>query len=850
MNTHEKRARYRQLVAAKYQVYNSLFMSLPYDQIANIGMLLPILTHLCETGYAAGEGPTEIVKRFFERHTELKTEGEQIDFLFKIIQYVERQVVLFDSIEDAAYPEIAEMSDEVPLVECLRRYKAEGKLPDLRQKLSDFGIRYVFTAHPTQFYPDAVQGIMHDLRSAAREDRISDIDLLLQQLGQTPFLNKNKPSPFEEAISILYYLRDVYFDAVAELLLDIQAELSDSDPFGNPNLIQLGFWPGGDRDGNPFVTADITLEVAKLLRMTVMKCYYGSLKKLRRKLTFRTVDALLEALSDRLYDNMFAIEQDLDYTDILQPLLDARQMVVENHNSIYLNNLDKLITQVKVFKTHFAALDIRQDSRVHARAVAAIVDLYRLAPKPYAELSAAEKRHLMTTVHYRAEANDFTDPVIQDTIRNIQQLGRIQQMNGEAGCNRYIISNSEDELAVLHVFGLFRLCGWKSEDVLFDIVPLFETMTGMAVSDSVMDGLFRFAPYRAHIARRGSRQTMMLGFSDGTKDGGYLKANWEIFNTKEKLTRVCGEHGISALFFDGRGGPPARGGGKTQRFYAAQGRHIANHEIQITIQGQTITSMYGTPEQFRNNCEQLIGAGLANALPAGQPIDYTSRQRTLMGELADISYRKYTELKEHPQFMPYLVHMSTMQYYGKANIGSRPGKRGDKKEPAFSDLRAISFVGAWSQLKQNVPGYFGIGTALAEWKEQGRMAEIQALFRDMPFFKTLLLNSMMSLSKSYFPLTAYMQNDPIFGSFWRILYDEYALSVAMMLEVSGYQELMEEEPLSKASIELRESMVLPLLTIQQFALQQIVGGTEKSDTYQMMVTRSLFGNINASRNSA
>lgn len=838
------------MVTSKYQVYNSLFMSLPYDQIANIGMLLPILTQMCEAGFSAGEDPTEIIKRFFERHTDLATEDEQIGFLFKIIQYVEREVVLFDSIEDAAYPDIANMSDDVPLLELLRRYKADGKLSELRQKLSDFSIRYVFTAHPTQFYPDAVQWIMHELRSAAREDRISDIDVLLQQLGKTPFLNKTKPSPLEEASSILYYLRYVYFDAVAELLSDIQSELSDSKQLNNPSLIRLGFWPGGDRDGNPFVTADTTVEVAKLLRMTVMKCYYDALKKLRRKLTFRKVDTLIEALSDRLYNNMFALEQDLSYTDILQPLLGARQLVAEEHNGLYLNDLDKLITQVKVFKTHFATLDIRQDSRVHEYAVGAMVDHYGLAPKPYTELSAAEKRHLMTTVHCEADAEDFVDPVIQDTIRNIRQLGRIQQMNGEEGCNRYIISNAEDELAVLHVLGLFRLCGWKAEDIHFDIVPLFETMTGMEGSDRIMDGLYRFAPYREHIARRGGQQTMMLGFSDGTKDGGYLKANWEIFKTKEKLTRICGAHGIKALFFDGRGGPPARGGGRTQRFYAAQGQHIANHDIQITIQGQTITSMYGTPDQFRNNCEQLIGAGLANAFPGDAPIVYTPPQRALMEELADISYRKYTALKEHPQFMPYLVHMSTMQYYGKANIGSRPGKRGDKKELAFSDLRAISFVGAWSQLKQNVPGYFGIGTALAELKKQGRMAEAQALVRDMPFFKTLILNSMMSLSKSYFPLTAYMQNDPTYGAFWNILYDEYALSVALMLEVAVYRELMEEEPLSKASIEVRERMVLPLLTIQQYALQQIGRSVAQTDVYEMMVTRSLFGNINASRNSA
>jgi phosphoenolpyruvate carboxylase len=375
-------------------------------------------------------------------------------------------------------------------------------------------------------------------------------------------------------------------------------------------------------------------------------------------------------------------------------------------------------------------------------------------------------------------------------------------------------------------------------------------MQGMQNAEGVMNELFSLEFYKQHLKKRENKQTIMLGFSDGTKDGGYLKANWSIHNTKETLSEVCQNHNIKPVFFDGRGGPPARGGGKTHKFYAAQSKKIANNEIQLTIQGQTITSTYGTQEAFINNVEQMLTAGLTQHLSNSKTDEKETNQNKLMTELADISFSKYDALKNHPQFIPYLENMSTLKYYGNANIGSRPGKRGNKSELTLADLRAISFVGSWSQLKQNVPGYFGIGTAINKLKKEGRISEVTKLFNEMPFFKALILNSMMSLSKSYFPLTAYMKTYETYKEFWEILHDEYQLSKTMLLEISNYESLMEEEPISKMSIATREEIVLPLLTIQQYALQAISEENVNVEVYKKIVTRSLYGNINASRNSA
>jgi len=232
--------------------------------------------------------------------------------------------------------------------------------------------------------------------------------------------------------------------------------------------------------------------------------------------------------------------------------------------------------------------------------------------------------------------------------------------------------------------------------------------------------------------------------------------------------------------------------------------------------------------------------------------------RVVMNDLADTSYQAYKDFKSHPMFIPYLERMSTLKYYAKTNIGSRPSKRSNKSGGlVFSDLRAIPFVGSWSQLKQNVPGFFGVGIALKKYEERGEFHKVEQLYKNSKFFKTLLENSMMSLTKSFFDLTKYMSNDEEFGAFWDIIYNEYVSTKALLLKLTGYKELMENEPSGRASIQVRESIVLPLLTIQQFALKKIqelekedVRDEEKIKIFEKIVTRSLFGNINASRNSA
>jgi phosphoenolpyruvate carboxylase len=404
----------------------------------------------------------------------------------------------------------------------------------------------------------------------------------------------------------------------------------------------------------------------------------------------------------------------------------------------------------------------------------------------------------------------------------------------------------------MELYALFRLCGWDAHLSNVDIVPLFETIDDLSASEAIMNCLYTNPVFAAHLVARGNQQPIMLGFSDGTKDGGYLQANWSIYKAKETLTNISRKNNIAVKFFDGRGGPPSRGGGKTHQFYASMGNQIENKEIQITIQGQTITSNFGTINSSKYNLEQLLSAGISHELFADTKLQLSPQDRVILEALGNISYQSYQQLKEDPLFLPYLQKFSPLNYYSKSNIASRPAKRGTGNALKFEDLRAIPFVGSWSQLKQNVPGFYGVGTALQVLKEKGQWKEVQSLFNNIGFFKTLIDNSMMSMVKSSFAITKYIDKDPTFSSIWNNIKEEFKLTTQLYLELSNTKSLMENDTVGKHSILLRDRIVLPLLTIQQYALCRVQDpniDTTLKASYEKLLTRTMFGVINAARNS-
>ena len=859
MSALPKLTRFNDNVLSKYQIYNSIFTTLPFSTINNTGVILPLFQEMCEKGFKKGQNPTQIVENFLSKYQDSPSEKDKTDLLFQFIQYIERQVVLFDAIEDAAFPIVNNMDGFGTLKNSEEIAILSNKKEELKKHLEEFKVRIVLTAHPTQFYPGSVLGIITDLDKAIQNDDLLLIKKLLAQLGKTPFYKKKKPTPFDEAVSLIWYLENVFYHSVPKIYNYIQHHIYDGKPIDN-EIIDLGFWPGGDRDGNPFVTTQITLDVAEKLRQGILKSYYNDVRSLKRRFTFAGVQDILIKIEKRLYKHVVRSYTKVNFSQkiLLSELEAARKIIEEKHDSLFIEELNDFINKVRIFGFHFATLDIRQDSRVHHKAFTQIVtDLLASGdttfPENYHRMSDKEQIEVLALVKGNIDSEVLSDEMSKKTINSIYALKTIQQRNGERGANRYIISNNQSALNVMQTFAMLNLCGFENE-LPVDVIPLFETVDDLENASDVMRTLYSNNVYRHHLSKRKNKQTIMLGFSDGTKDGGYLMANWGIFKAKEALTKISREFDIEVIFFDGRGGPPARGGGKTHQFYASLGPTIEDKEIQLTIQGQTISSNFGTEDSSKYNLEQLISSGIKNEVFTKDQI--TEKHRILIEDLATTSYQTYVNFKNHPQFLPYLEKMSTLKYYAKTNIGSRPSKRSNSDSLDFSQLRAIPFVGSWSQLKQNVPGFFGVGTALKKYEDANRFDEIIDFYNASDFFKTLLENSMMSLTKSFFDLTKYMADDKVFGDFWKLIYQEFKTTKRLLLKLTGHTELMENFPVGKASIEIREKIVLPLLTIQQYALKKVQdlqkeeGNEAEIEVYEKMVMRSLFGNINASRNSA
>ncbi|WP_113660941.1 phosphoenolpyruvate carboxylase [Pedobacter nanyangensis] len=844
-------------VVSRFELYNSLFLTLPFYKIKDTGTLLPLFFKSCEDGIKNHEKPEALIEKFFEKYVQDKGEESIIDLLFRFIQYVERQVVLFDAVEDASFTKLNTSDEQSSLRALFQKANDNASLHEqIDQLVEEFSLRLVLTAHPTQFYPGPVLGIINDLTAAIKSNDITTINQLLQQLGKTPFFNKKSPTPVDEAMSLAWYLENVFYFAAANIQTGLNQLLSEYhiDP---KKVIELGFWPGGDRDGNPNVKAQTTLEVSKLLRQILFRCYYRDFRNVKRRITFRGVEEDINKLQEVFYENAFSptLEEKDISEEIIKHLNNIIEILNKYHDGLFVNIVQDLLRKVELYRCYFASLDIRQDSRVlrkvheYCRTQKPINSLYA---ENYGELAEEEKLKAISLRNARIIYSDEQDDLVKDALQTIAEIKDIQQKNGEEACHRFIISNCQQASDILQLMELFLWNGWEAESLSIDFVPLFETVNDLSGAGEIMKTLYTHPFYQKHLALRGGKQHIMLGFSDSTKDGGYLMANWSIFTAKVALTKVAEEHNIQLAFFDGRGGPPARGGGKTHRFYASMGKEIANKNIQLTVQGQTISSQYGSVDSATFNMEQLINAGISSGVKSKHNVLLDKENFDILNKMAKDSYNAYIALRNDPLFLEYLEKFSPLSLLSKITISSRPVKRNAGTKLKLDDLRAIGFVTSWSQLKQNVPGYYGVGTALKTQENLGNWTQVQKTYQQSGYFKTIVDNCIMSMSKSDFEITAYLANDPKFGSFWKQLHDEFELSKAMLLKLTGHSSLMENYPVEKKSIAVREKIILPLVLIQHFALDRLQHdlSEEKQQAYEKLAIRTVYGIVNAGRNLA
>ena len=847
------RKEYSAVVSHPFHVFNGIFLTLPLDGIRQTGLRVPLLQEACDEGLDRSETPQEIIERFLDQQG-FDSMAQKTDLLFRIIQYVERQVVLVDALEDARFAQLNDLGGAESLSSLMQRVRRHGKEEELKKLLGDYAVRVVLTAHPTQFYPGSALAIITDLATAMEENDLVSIRKLLHQLGLTPFFQSEPPTPYDEAVRQTWYLENVFYHAVPDLYARVAQAMDDAAAESIcSSLIGIGFWPGGDRDGNPFVDAQTTWHVSERLRATLLRCYRREIRDLRRRITFKHVAAILDQLQDQIEFAMLHPEDGrLSVADLTSRLEEVAALVLEQSNGLYIDRVRAFLFKLRLFGLHFASMDVRQDSRVIRSAMDSVLTASGEDVLSFRSLSVQEQVDRLFAWTGREDLGKLDVERHQDVLDSLRVMRKIQKQNGERACHRFIISNCRGILDVATIYALSRATG-ADEDVALDIVPLFETIADLERSSKEMDAMYAHPVYRKHLEHRKDRQTVMLGFSDGTKDGGYLRANWAIYQAKQTLTEASKAADVTVVFFDGRGGPPARGGGNTHRFYASLGHDIQNDEIQTTIQGQTISSNFGIPKSAGFNLELLLTAGLQNRLFEDQSSEMSVGQSALLSELGELSYRHYSLLKEHDQFMNYLQTWGTLKYYGQTNIGSRPTSRKGGGKLNFEDLRAIPFVGSWTQLKQNVPGFYGVGTALEMMEKAGRLNEVSSLYEKNLFFRSLIENSMQSMVKSDFRLTSHLAQDPVFGGIWNQIHEEYERTERLVLAISGQTTLMQRNPHIKESISLRDGIIRPLLVIQHFALSHLAEEPSASswdpEVMRRLVVRSMFGIINASRNA-
>ncbi len=844
-------------VVSKFELYNSLFLTLPFYKIKDTGTLLPLFIKSCEDGVKEHQQPKELISKFFDKYVHDKDETSVIDLLFRFIQYIERQVVLFDAVEDASFNKLNVRDEQGSLRALFLRANDDVDLHARIDKLiEEFSLRLVLTAHPTQFYPGTVLGIINDLTVAIKSNDVTTINQLLQQLGKTPFFNKKSPTPVDEALSLAWYLENVFYFAAANIQTNLNQLLAEYhiDP---KKVIEFGFWPGGDRDGNPNVHAETTIAVSKMLRQILFRCYYRDFRNIKRRITFRGVEDQIEALQEIFYTNAF--NSNLVEKDIAQEIIDKLESIIstlnKDHDSLFVNIVEDLLRKVELYRCYFASLDIRQDSRIlrdvhkYCRSQQPINALYS---EKYDSLSEEDKLSAISFRNAKIVNPAPQESLVKDTLQTISEIKEMQQHNGELACHRFIISNCQKASDILQLMELFLWNGWEADDLTIDFVPLFETVNDLAEAGEIMQQLYTHPFYKKHLVSRGGKQDVMLGFSDSTKDGGYFMANWSIFTAKVALTKVAEDNGIQLAFFDGRGGPPARGGGKTHRFYASMGKEIANKNIQLTVQGQTISSQYGSIDSATFNIEQLINAGISSGVKARHNVLLDEENFNILDKMAKDSYEAYLQLRNNPLFLEYLEKLSPLSLLSKITISSRPVKRNSGEKLKLEDLRAIGFVTSWSQLKQNVPGFYGMGIALKAQEDLGNWEQVKKTYQQSGYFKTIIDNCIMSMSKSDFEITAYLAEDEHFGSFWQQLHQEFILSKEMLMKLTGHSSMMENYPVEKKSIAVREKIILPLVIIQHFALAKLQGdlSDEKRQAYEKLAIRTVYGVVNAGRNLA
>ena len=777
----------------------------------------------------------------------------------------------------------------------------------------------VITAHPTETRRRTVFDTQHRItelmrmrmHGLTRTEEGRDIETELRRhiltLWQTALIRLSRLKIQDEIETGLRYYAAAFFEVIpqvnAQVRAALQARWPDTDLLAEP-ILRPGSWIGGDRDGNPNVTADVVRLATGRAAFTAFAYYFGELTALEQELSMsvrlvhisdglaaladacheparedepyrralRVIHARLTATAQQILDEQPEHELDLGMSPYQTPAelladLDVVDQSLRANGSAVLadDRLCRLRESVRVFGFHLSGLDMRQNSDVHEEVIAELFawagvhdDYVSLSEPERVELLAAELGTRRPLVRPEADLSELA----RKELGIVMAASRAVHVFGPQAVPNYIISMCQSVSDMLEPAILLKEAGLLDASgdqpyAAVGIVPLFETIDDLQRGSSILEAALDLPLYRALVTARGDSQEVMLGYSDSNKDGGYLAANWALYRAELDLVESARKTGIRLRLFHGRGGTVGRGGGPSYDAILAQPPGAVRGSLRLTEQGEVIAAKYAEPQIARRNLETLLAATLEATLLDTEGLGRSSEEAyAVLDDLAARAQRAYAELvHETPGFVDYFKASTPVSEIGALNIGSRPTSR--KPTTQISDLRAIPWVLAWSQSRVMLPGWYGTGSAFEQWIADGedpdaRLAVLQDLYQRWPFFTTVLSNMAQVLAKSDLGLAAryseLVDDEDLRRRVFDKIADEHARTIRMHALITGQDDLLADNPALARSVFNRFPYLEPLNHLQVELLRRYRSGDE-DELVQRGILLTMSGLATALRNS-
>ncbi len=763
--------------------------------------------------------------------------------------------------------------------QALARVREAGVDPDeVGAHLATVAVRPVFTAHPTEVARRSTLDTMRRVAALLSEPdgprRRRRLTEAVELMWRTDELRAQRPDPLDEARNGIYYLEGL----AAAAIPDVLEELRDQLAAGGVTLpaaarpLRFGTWIGGDRDGNPHVTPATTRDVLELQAVHGLRTIGEHVERLRHELSvserLSTVsDDLRERLSEalarlpevaprfrrlnaeepyRLFLTCVHVRLGLterrildgtrhvpgrDYRDdaeLLDDLLRLHRSVLEHQGPLVAGGtMERLVRTVAATGLTLATLDVREHAAKHHHAVGQLLDRLDELGTPYADLTRDQRTEVLSReLASRRPLSTHPLPLDEDGARTAEvfdTIRRAQERLGSRTVESYIVSMTQgvDDLFAAVVLareaGLVDIAGGAGGMARIGFVPLLETVAELERTETILEGLFADPSYRRLLALLGDTQEVMLGYSDSNKAGGIATSQWQIQRAQRRARDVARRHGVRLRFFHGRGGSVGRGGGPTYGAIMALPYGTVDGEVKITEQGEVISDKYALPVLARQNLELMVAATLEASLlhqRDRRTPEQAERWDAVMDLVSSSAHERYRSLVEHPDLPEYFLASTPVDLLGSLHIGSRPARR-PSSGTGIEDLRAIPWVFGWTQSRQIVPGWYGVGTGLSAAEEH--LDELREMYQRWPFFRTFLDNVAMTLVKTDLDVAAEYVDALVPERLRHLLDDvrgEHARTVERLLAVTGEPQLLAADPLLRRSLEIRDSYLEPLHHLQ------------------------------------